>query len=192
MRGKLRMHQSLLPDFDAGLCTACGRCVESCPEHALDLPEGATTPGADPELCIGCGECGAVCARRAVRLEGEEVTDWQRGEDTLPLRMADYTLGLMADRWERTVHVLHLVNVTERCDCVDAAQEPMLDFDLGFLVGKNPFAMDLMAARRLADALPPDCNGETAPLLKSAERTAAYVHDVYGVLPETPMETITV
>jgi uncharacterized Fe-S center protein len=190
LRGKLRMHQSLLPHFDAELCAACGRCVESCPEHALDLPPGVSLPAVDPELCIGCGECEAVCAPRAVGLQGEEVADWQRGEDTLPLRMADYTMGLMADRWDRTIHVLHMTNVTERCDCLDVWQEPMLDFDLGFLVGKNPFAIDLMAARRVADALPRDRNGEIASLLRSAERAAAYANQTYGILSETPTETI--
>lgn len=188
LRGKLRMHQSLLPDFDVGLCSACGQCVESCPENALDLPDGAPCPAVDPELCIGCGECEAVCVRRAVGLRGEEITDWQRGEDTLPLRMADYTMGLMADRWESTVHVLHMYMITERCDCLDVHQKPMLNQDLGFLVGKNPFAIDLLAAQRLADALPPDRRAEVAPLLRSAERTAAYVKEVYGIVTETRLE----
>jgi uncharacterized Fe-S center protein len=189
LRGKLRMHQSLLPRFDADVCSRCGQCVESCPESALDLPEGAPCPAVDPDVCIGCGECEAVCVRRAVGLQGEDITDWQRGEDTLPLRMADYTMGLMAGRWESTVHVLHLYTITERCDCLDVDQTPMLGQDLGFLVGKNPFAIDLLAARRLADALPVDRQTELAPLLASAERTATYVREVYGVVAETPIET---
>jgi uncharacterized Fe-S center protein len=192
LRGKLRMHQSLLPHFDAEVCTACGRCVESCPEHALGLPEGAPLPQVDPESCIGCGECEAVCVQRAVGLQGEEVTDWQRGEDTLPLRMADYTMGLMADRWDRTVHVLHMTNVTERCDCLDVDQQPVLDFDLGFLVGKNPFALDLLAARLLSERLPSDSRAKLGPLLAAAEKTAGYVHQTYQILAETPVETIPV
>ncbi len=60
LKGKLRMHQSLLPDFDEQLCAACGGCVECCPQRALNLPEGAATPAVDAELCIGCGECEAV------------------------------------------------------------------------------------------------------------------------------------
>jgi uncharacterized Fe-S center protein len=190
LRGKLRMHQSLLPDFDAEVCAACGQCVESCPENALDLPEPAPCPTVDPELCIGCGECEAVCVRRAVELRGEDIADWQRGEDTLPLRMTDYTMGLMAGRWESTVHVLHMVTITERCDCLDVRQKPMLNQDLGFLVGKNPFAIDLLAAERLGDALPPDRRAEVAPLLRSAERTAAHVNKAYGVVTETRVETL--
>ena len=190
LRGKLRMHQSLLPHFDAEACGACGRCVESCPEDALDLPQGASLPEVDPESCIGCGECEAVCVQRAVGLRGEEITDWQRGEDTLPLRMADYTMGLMADRWDRTVHVLHMVNVTERCDCLDVDQKPMLDFDLGFLVGKNPFALDLLAARLLSERLPSDWQAKLGPLLAAAEKTACYVHEAYQIVAETPVNVI--
>jgi len=188
LRGKLRMHQSLLPDFQTGLCSGCGQCVESCPEHALDLPEGAPCPTVDPQLCIGCGECEAVCVRRAVELRGEDITDWQRGEDTLPVRMADYTMGLMAGRWENTIHVLHMVTITERCDCLNVRQKPMLEHDLGFLVGRNPFAIDLLAARRLRDALPAERRAKVAPLLASAERTASHVKETYGVVTETPRE----
>lgn len=190
LKGKLRMHQSLLPDFDAELCAACGRCVASCPEAALVLSEGASAPAVDAELCIGCGECEAVCADGAVTLQCREVVDWQRGEHTLCVRMADYTMGLMAGRWDRAVHVLHVYTVTERCDCLDVDQKPILERDLGFVVGKNPFAVDLLAARRLADALPCDRREALAPWLSAAERAAGYVHEVYGVLPETPVHTI--
>ena len=190
--GKLRMHQSLLPRFDVELCAGCARCVESCPEQALDLPEGAPCPTVDPELCIGCGECEAVCVRRAVALEGEDITDWERGQDTLPLRMADYTLGLMAGRWESTVHVLHLVTITERCDCLDVRQRPMLERDLGFLVGRNPFAIDLMGERMLSEHLPAEAREKLAPLLQSAAKTASYVREKYEIIPETPVEAVSV
>ena len=190
LKGKLRMHQSLLPRFDSQVCVACGLCVEHCPEGALDLPDDATEPHVDCELCIGCGECEAVCAQRAVELRAETITDWQRGEHTLPVRMADYTMGLMDGRWDNTVHVLHMVTVTERCDCLDVRQKPMLGRDLGFLVGKNPFAMDSLAARRLAEALPPGRRDPMASFLRAAESIAHHVHELYGILAETPVERI--
>jgi uncharacterized Fe-S center protein len=103
--------------------------------------------------------------------------------------MADYTMGLMNSRWDNTVHVLHMVTVTERCDCLNTTQKPMLENDLGFLVGKNPFAIDLLASRLLGAELRRDGRDGAPPLLKAAETTAAYVHETYGVLPETPIKT---
>jgi len=183
LRGKLRMHQSLLPHFDAEKCVACGRCVDSCPEGALQLGDYDPCPIVDPDLCIGCGECEAVCAlgKGAITLQAEDITDWQRGQETLPLRMSDYTIGLMNGRWENTIHVLHMYSVTERCDCVNVAQEPMLKRDLGFLVGKNPFAIDQIAGRMLADASRHEGRGVDQSLLETAERAASYVEEVYDV-----------
>ncbi len=190
LTGKLRMHQSLLPHFDPELCVCCRRCVESCPEGALQLNEGDLCPSVDPEICIGCGECEATCATEqgAVKMQAKEIADWDRGEETLPVRMADYTVGLMNNRWGRAIHVLHMYAITKRCDCVNIRQEPLLKRDLGFLVGKNPFAVDRLSARILADALSREGQAIDDSLLESAETTARYVYDAYGILSEAPVE----
>ncbi|MFW6171585.1 MAG: DUF362 domain-containing protein [Planctomycetota bacterium] len=195
LRGKLRMHQALLPHFDAELCAVCGRCIEHCPENALSLPEGAPCPEVDPERCIGCGECVAICSlsKDAVRLRDEEVCDWERGESTLPGRMADYTLGLMNGRWARTVHVLHLYSVTSLCDCINHPQKPMFGRDLGFLVGWNPFAIDAIAGRMLTNALREEGHPvEENTGLRTAEQAAVHARDAYGILPSTPVQTVIV
>jgi len=194
LTGKLRMHQFLLPHFDADLCVKCGKCVESCPENALQLNEGDICPTVDSESCIGCGECEAVCAvgKGAIKLAGEEITDWERGAETLPIRMADYTIGLMNDRWDSTIHVMHMYAITERCDCLDIKQQPMLKRDLGFLVGKNPFAIDRLAAQILTEALNKEGRVFDGSLLKSVETTAGYICETYGILTEVPVERMTV
>lgn len=187
LRGKLRMHQSLLPNFDPEKCQACGVCVKNCPQKALSLAKGDDTPTVDPESCIGCGECEAVCAQRAVRLKGAEITDWERGGDTLAGRMADYTLGLMQGRWERTVNLLHMYTITPRCDCLDQKQKPLLAHPLGFLVSRNPFALDRAAGRLLRQEL--EAAGVEAEwhLLGSAEATADYLSQTYGIIDEPPL-----
>lgn len=186
--GKLRMHQSLRPVFDEERCTACGLCVENCPENALALPDDADTPIVDPASCIGCGECEAVCApgNAAVRLEGETITDWERGQDTLPVRMADYAVGLMNGRWEDTVHVLHMYDITERCDCLNMRQEPMTR-DLGFLVGKNPFAIDRLGGQLLRNALEGGSQDAEDKLLRTAEMAARQANETFGITEEVPV-----
>lgn len=191
-KGKLRMHQSLLPHFDPELCVKCGRCVENCPENALEQEGEDSCPTVIAEICIGCGECQAVCEKDAISLQGEGVSDWQRGKDSLPLRMADYTIGLMNGRWKNTIHVLHMYSITEQCDCLNIQQEPMLKRNLGFLVGKNPFVIDQLAGKMLDMALhEEDCHIDRWSL-KTAETSAAYVKRVYGVLAETPMEKMSI
>jgi len=192
--GKLRMHQSLLPHFDEERCVLCGRCVDACPEGALSLPPDATSPVLDEQKCIGCGECVSVCATssRAASLRGEAIHDWTRGAATLCERMADYTVGLMQGKWATTVHVAHLYAATPLCDCVDAAQEPLLEGDIGFLVGKNPFAVDRLAGRLLRRALVEGGREVEEGPLGTAERTANYVQQAYGILAETPLERLPV
>ncbi|MFW6162177.1 MAG: DUF362 domain-containing protein [Planctomycetota bacterium] len=197
LAGKLRMHQSLFPRFDPELCVLCGRCVESCPEDALSIPPGAECPVVDKLKCIGCGECVSVCAvtRGAVVLEGEAIEDWKRGEASLAERMADYTVGLMQGKWDSTIHVCHLYSVTPLCDCVDVAQKPMLSNDLGFLLGKNPFAVDRLAGELLAQGLeqePVEQQSVEETALNSAAAMAAYARETYGIVPEAPVERLAV
>ena len=134
----------------------------------------------------------SICAlsNGAVKLSGTEITDWNRGRDTLPLRMADYAVGLMNGKWDETIHVLHMYSMTARCDCINTAQKPMIERDLGFLVGRNPFAVDAAAARLLAEACEAEDRGADEGLLTAAERAAVYVAETYGIAAEAPIERI--
>ena len=194
LKGKLRMHQHLFPHFDEDKCVLCGRCVDSCPEGALSLPTDAACPVVDQEKCIGCGECISVCALStgAARLHGAVIDDWQRGSETLAERMTDYVVGLMNGKWETTIHVLHLYAVTPLCDCVDQLQEPLLSRDIGFVAGKNPLAIDLLAARMLAERLSEEGKEADESLLASASAYAQYARQTYGLLTRTPIERIAV
>lgn len=190
LTGKLRMHKSLLPQFVSELCMCCGQCVESCPEDALQLKKDEICPSVDPDICIGCGDCEAVCAGKqgAVKMQGKEITNWDRGGETLPVRMADYAIGLMNNKWDSVVHVLHMYAITKRCDCVNMQQQPLLKRDLGFLIGKNPFAVDRLAAPILADALKREAHNIDDCFVRSTETVAGYVREAYGILSETPVE----
>ncbi len=182
LKGKLRMHQAMLPAFDEEKCSLCGLCVENCPEGALRLEAGAAVPRVDPEHCIGCGECAAVCARQAARLRGGEITDWKRGGETFSCRMADYAAGLLNGKWEHTIHVLHLYDITALCDCVDRKQKPLIKDSPGFLAGKNPFAVDAWGARLLSGAAEAEGAALDPQALKAARQSESYAREKYGIV----------
>lgn len=50
---------------DPDRCTACGACVEVCPNGAISIGEIACI---DQRKCIGCGRCIAECPQRALSL----------------------------------------------------------------------------------------------------------------------------
>ncbi|MEC4676810.1 MAG: DUF362 domain-containing protein [Nitrospirota bacterium] len=142
-KGKLIMHKCYSPVIDAKKCKKCGSCATNCPESAFTWQKGEV-PNLEKDRCIGCGECLAVCHGKSISMETAAVEDWLRGGDSLPYRMADYIMGMAEDRWDKILNVVHLYNITRRCDCVDRAQKPLIPH-IGFLIGRNPFAVDLMS-----------------------------------------------
>ncbi len=191
LTGKLRMHQFLLPGFDGDLCTRCGICVANCPEDALSLTDTDLFPWVAEGVCIGCGECVSLCPSKAVKLSGKDINDWSRGEETLPVRMADYTIGLMNGFWDKSLHVLHMYSITELCDCVDKFQKPFVD-DLGFVVSKNPFAVDLVSADLLSRKHSESVSVNIDKKIKSAELIADYVKEKYGIFSKVPVHKVVI
>jgi len=66
---------------DAGRCTGCGLCVESCRFEATALhgPPGDAaehTCAVDPHSCEGCGVCVQLCPVEACRLEPTVTGEW--------------------------------------------------------------------------------------------------------------------
>ncbi|MBN1255499.1 MAG: glycyl-radical enzyme activating protein [Deltaproteobacteria bacterium] len=53
-------------------CTGCGRCVDVCPERAIQIIEGKSQT--DRNLCKGTGKCAEVCPNEARSLMGRTVT----------------------------------------------------------------------------------------------------------------------
>lgn len=142
-RGKLIMHKCYSPVIDEEGCKKCGTCFRKCPENAIEWEKGQT-PKLTADRCIGCGECVAVCHGRSISMTSSEIEDWLKGGESLPYRMADYMMGMMQGRWNRLLNIAHLYNITRKCDCVDKVQKPILPH-IGFLIGPNPFAVDLMS-----------------------------------------------
>ncbi len=55
-------------------CTACGVCVDACPEGAISIQRDAAEPIAaqiSEEICEACGSCLVACARNAIDWKDE-------------------------------------------------------------------------------------------------------------------------
>ena len=55
------------PVVDADACTACGICVDECPESCFDLGDVAVL--ARPDDCTECGTCEDVCPSEAIEMK---------------------------------------------------------------------------------------------------------------------------
>jgi MinD superfamily P-loop ATPase len=53
-----------IPEVKTDLCTACGRCGEVCPFHAIVMLGKKVL--VFPELCHGCGSCARNCPEEAI------------------------------------------------------------------------------------------------------------------------------
>jgi ferredoxin len=53
--------------IDAGKCTGCGECVESCPLDAIEMQDDKAV--VDEDVCGDCGACVDVCPSEAISVE---------------------------------------------------------------------------------------------------------------------------
>lgn len=67
------MTRADLPVIDGQRCTACGACIDICPERVLSLGPGGTVERIG-EACMLCGHCAAICPVEAVVLPGCSAT----------------------------------------------------------------------------------------------------------------------
>jgi len=66
--------QALLPEifFDSEKCTGCGKCIEACPQGAIEIVNGRSRTNRN--LCKGYGSCTEVCPNEARNLMGRIAT----------------------------------------------------------------------------------------------------------------------
>jgi ferredoxin len=62
------MAQGQKPIVDASLCTACGICVDACPNQALEVIDNVAKL-TKPEVCDGDGACAESCPTQAITLK---------------------------------------------------------------------------------------------------------------------------
>ena len=65
--------QAFMPQlfYDSEKCTGCGKCVEVCPQGAIEINEGRSRT--NRETCTGTGNCAEVCPAEARNRIGSHV-----------------------------------------------------------------------------------------------------------------------
>ncbi len=61
---RMRQNASVTPETDATLCTRCNKCIEACPQDAIDRVDVTITGKEECILCCACVKACPVGARR--------------------------------------------------------------------------------------------------------------------------------
>lgn len=136
--GKQQQHADVNPSVDWDQCQECGQCIEWCPVGAIEMIEGKGAK-IDQEVCYGCAECVATCQFGAIQVS------WGGTSKALQEKMAEYALGALQDKRDKSLFFNFLIHVTEGCDCYNTAQSRVIE-DIGILMSKDPVALDEASA----------------------------------------------
>jgi uncharacterized Fe-S center protein len=135
--GKQQMHADIKPVVNKAACTACGKCLDSCPEDAISWGVDGKAE-IDLRKCIGCAQCIATCRFEAILIS------WAGSSDALQKKIAEYTAGIVAKlcaKGAKAAYINFITDVSENCDCYDFNSEPIVP-DIGILASFDPVAID--------------------------------------------------
>jgi hypothetical protein len=158
--GKLEMHSRSKPVVNAKKCTSCGNCVDYCPHQAIDFVQHVARIG---RSCTGCAGCVSICTHGAVTI------DWNEAAENVGMKIAEYAYAALRNRI--ALHMNFLVRVTPNCDCMNAAEEPIMP-DTGVFASLDPVACEQAAFDRAWPALK-KLYGHLAP-----ERSLEYAEEI--------------
>lgn len=126
--GKMAQHSRMVPVVSEHKCIECGLCVKKCDVNAITLQPKAVI---NSEKCVGCAGCIAVCPEGAIR------NDW--GALNFREKVAEYAYGAQLNK--EHIYISFLMNITEECDCMGQAMEPIAK-NFGVLASMDPVALD--------------------------------------------------
>lgn len=133
---KQRMHSDLKPQVNAEKCTACRRCVKSCPVHAIEIIDKVAV--IDYELCYGCGECVAACPYGAIGIQ------WKTEPQSIQEKIVEHCAGALAGKEGKVVYLSFITNVSPDCDCWSFSDAAIVR-DIGVLASTDLVAIDQAA-----------------------------------------------
>lgn len=137
--GKLAQHSTVAPKVKKKLCVVCGECVRWCAQGAISLGEAALI---DSERCVGCGECILTCPQGAIQVQ------WNEGPETMQEKMAEYALGVLQGKRDKSLFVNFVTQVSPACDCYGHSDAPIVG-DVGIFSGADPVALDQACVDRV-------------------------------------------
>ncbi len=135
--GKLEQHSNVAPRVAEKFCTACAACLRACAHGAIAFFEGKAR--IDAEKCAGCGRCITVCEEKAIQIQ------WNEEAPLVMRKMAEYALGAVQDKREKTLFVNFITQVSPACDCYGHSDAPIVA-DIGILASRDPVALDQACA----------------------------------------------
>lgn len=130
-KGKLDMHSGTKPVIREKLCVECGRCVDVCQAHAIEIKESAFIT----DRCVGCARCIGVCPENAIKI------NWSRASKEVQYRMVEYAYGVDKALKSKILYVNFLTSITPDCDCCPGNDAPVVR-DIGYLASTDPVAID--------------------------------------------------
>jgi uncharacterized protein len=136
-RMKMAVHSQVRPSVDPEKCTLCEECLENCPTGAISIENDVIV--FDHDTCHGCGECFALCSSHAIKIM------WQGDPQEAQEKLAEITLGVLANKKGRVGFWNFLINITSLCDCWNFSSAPAVP-DIGFLASRDPVAIDQASA----------------------------------------------
>ncbi len=131
--GKHMMHASVKPEVVADKCTGDAHCIRHCPAHCITLQDRIAV--IDKDSCIGCGECVVACPHEAIKI------DWSSDTEAVQEKMAEFALGAVQDKKDKSCYINFVMDVTPHCDC-HGWSDSFIVPDVGILASSDPVAVD--------------------------------------------------
>ena len=171
-KGKLVQHSTVAPVVAAKHCTGCSICLKSCAHDAIAMVDNKAV--IDAVKCVGCSRCITICPVKAINVQ------WNEASDLVMKKMAEYALGAVANKRNKTVYISFITQVSPACDCYGFCDAPIVN-DIGICASTDPVAIDQACADLVNNA-----RGNEGSALKSGHEPGG--DKFRGVWPEVPWQ----
>lgn len=131
--GKQVQHSSVKPSVIKKNCVMCGACIDICPVQAISRRDEKAF--IDSKVCVGCGECLCACLYDAIGV------NWKSDITLFYQRMTEYAAGILS-KFTTRFFINCAFDVTKECDCIAAANEPIIAHDLGIVASSDIVAVE--------------------------------------------------